>query len=235
MNKFRTLNADEIECRVDFCDPQRGVTLLLYKDARCDMAILDETVGAENWQDIFREAKGTLFCSIGIKCGDEWVWKGDAGEPSAYSAIKGEASDARKRAGVCWGIGRELYTAPFIWISADKIEWRDKANGKKEPKTTFRVSDISYDEKRRIAALTIVSGNGDVVYQHGKKTQQKPTEKPQDKPQPVLCPVCGKEVKSRKAKTGETLTPEQVLEACGGMCSDCYKQNKKMKEVQNNG
>ena len=126
MCKFRDLRADEIECRVQSVK-ENGLVLLLYKDARVDMNILDETVGASNWQNKFYEHKGILFCSLGINTNfdkpdlpDRWVWKDDAGVESNTEAEKGNASDARKRAGFAWGIGRELYTAPFIWIPADK-------------------------------------------------------------------------------------------------------------------
>ena len=128
--KFRDLMADEIEVRAAMCK-ENGVQLLLYKDARCDMRILDETVGAESWQKRFYEHKGTLFCSVGIMVQSQlskaeklaqpqWVFKDDAGEPSNMSAQKGEASDSFKRACVNWGIGRELYTAPFIWVPKEK-------------------------------------------------------------------------------------------------------------------
>ena len=126
MCKFRDLRADEIECRVQSVK-EKGLVLLLYKDARVDMNILDETVGASNWQNKFYEHKGILFCSLGINTNyenpsapDRWVWKDDAGSESNTEAEKGNASDARKRAGVAFGIGRELYTSPFIWIPADK-------------------------------------------------------------------------------------------------------------------
>lgn len=105
--------------------------VLLYKDARCDMAILDETVGPSNWQKEFYDCDGTLFCKVGIRIRrdfqtvsapyDEWVWKSDAGAPSNMEAEKGEASDAFKRACTNWGIGRELYTAPAIWIPANLV------------------------------------------------------------------------------------------------------------------
>lgn len=127
MCKFRDLRADEIECRVQSVKDGKGLVLLLYKDARVDMNILDETVGSENWQNKFYEHKGILFCSLGINTNhaipdvpDRWVWKDDAGVESNTEAEKGNASDARKRAGFAWGIGRELYTAPFTWIPADK-------------------------------------------------------------------------------------------------------------------
>lgn len=122
--KFRDLTKDDIECRVQQIK-QNGLILLLYKNARVDMAILDETVGPANWQRDHFECKGNLFCKVGIRTertypdspnSIEWIWKSDCGTESNTEAVKGESSDAFKRACFNWGIGRELYTAPFIWI-----------------------------------------------------------------------------------------------------------------------
>lgn len=158
MCKFRDLRADEIECRVQSVK-QNGLVLLLYKDARCDMRILDETVGVENWQREHYECKGNLFCRVGINVDpmiDEkgnvfqnWVWKSDCGTESNTEAQKGEASDSFKRACFNWGIGRELYTAPFTWIPADKC---DINNGKCYDK--FVVEKIIIEDKQ-IVALAI--------------------------------------------------------------------------------
>lgn len=146
---FRDLRADEIDCRVQSAKAN-GVVLLLYKDARCDMNILDETVGADNWQNKFYEHKGILFCSLGINTNyehpelpDRWVWKDDAGVESNTEAEKGNASDARKRSGFAWGLGRCLYTAPFIWVGADKC---NITNGKCYDK--FVVEKIRIENKR---------------------------------------------------------------------------------------
>lgn len=124
--KFRTLTAKETECRIGRIQPDRHtVSLLLYKNARADMTILDETVGAENWQREPFECKGNLYCRVGIrverKDGAEWVWKSDCGTESFTEKEKGESSDSFKRACVNWGIGRELYTAPAITISECNI------------------------------------------------------------------------------------------------------------------
>lgn len=225
-NLFRLLRADEIECRVSTVTT-KGVSLLLYKDARCDMNILDETFGAENWTDEFYEAKGTLFCRVGIrverKDGEyEWVFKGDAGSPSNTEAIKGEASDARKRAGFCWGIGRELYTAPFIWIKADLINWKKDSRGKDVPDARFAVSEIGYDDQRRINHL-IVTANGKQVYALGKKVQAEPVKDPPKTPAVVVCPKCG-QVVTRETLKGKVREPEEILKACGGMCLGCWKE-----------
>lgn len=113
---MRYLEASEVECRIGRISQNGRLNLLLYKDARCDMRVLDEVFGPENWQCEYSENKGTLFCRIGVLTSNGWVWKEDAGAPSNVEAQKGEASDAFKRAGFRWCIGRELYTAPDIWI-----------------------------------------------------------------------------------------------------------------------
>lgn len=164
--KFRNLKAEEIECRVGICR-EHGLSLLLYKDARCDMRILDETVGPENWQNEFYECKGTLFCKVGILIDrgeqfHEWVWKDNAGAPSNMEAQKGEASDAFKRACFCWGIGRELYTAPFIWVRSDKVELAKNQSGKWYCKNSFKVAKIAI-ESGRITGIRIVNADTGVV------------------------------------------------------------------------
>lgn len=125
--KFRNLSSEEIEVRVQsVAKNDKGVILLLYKDARVDQNILDETVTPKYWQKEYYEANGVLFCKVGINVGaltgnyDSWVWKSDCGSESNIEAQKGEASDAFKRACFNWGIGRELYTAPFIYVPAEK-------------------------------------------------------------------------------------------------------------------
>jgi hypothetical protein len=171
--KFRDLTAEDIECRVQSVKPN-GLVLLLYKNARVDMNILDETVGPECWQREHYECKGNLFCRVGIcvetKKGDaifpEWVWKSDCGTESNTEAQKGEASDSFKRACFNWGIGRELYTSPFIWIPADKC---DINNGKCYDK--FEVEKIVIENKRimAIAIKNISKGVRAFVWQRDKQ------------------------------------------------------------------
>ena len=129
MVKFRPLRADEVDLRVDRYT-SRGVVLLCYKDARCDMRILDETVGAENWQREHYECKGNLFCRVGIKTDDGWAWKADCGTESYTEKEKGESSDSFQRACFNWGIGRELYTKINIVVP---MRTQKNANGKYEP------------------------------------------------------------------------------------------------------
>lgn len=120
--KFRELQANEIECKIAQIN-EKGLSLLLYKTARTDMQLLDETVGSYNWKCEYQEIKGNLYCGLSIydESKKEWITKWDCGVESAFGdKEKGEASDAFKRAGFKWGIGRELYTSPFIYVSADK-------------------------------------------------------------------------------------------------------------------
>ena len=145
MMEFRPLNASEIDVRVGQIYPERGVTFLLYKDARVDQNILDETVGAERWQREHYEVKGNMFCKVGIYFDDiGWVWKSDCGTESYTEKEKGESSDAFKRACVNWGIGRELYTSPLLWVKASdlkKLSQNDK--GKWECKDRLRCKYIT--------------------------------------------------------------------------------------------
>ena len=141
MEGFRLLNAEDIEVKVKKVT-DKGVVLLLYKTARTDMDLLDERFGAENWECDYREIKGNLYCGIESREDDEGNQK------------KGEASDAFKRAGFKWGIGRELYTAPFIFVSADKVTIRD---GRKTF-DTFRVEKIAY-EGRTISGISIINNS----------------------------------------------------------------------------
>ena len=159
MEKFRLLNENDIECKVKKVTAN-GAVLLLYKTARTDMDILDETVGPENWTCDYREVKNNLYCRIGIRFPDDWVYKEDCGiesrEDGEGNEKKGEASDAFKRAGFKWGIGRELYTAPFIFVPADKMNVKGE-NNKYKTFDTFRVERIAYDDNRRVCGLAIIN------------------------------------------------------------------------------
>lgn len=162
MRNFRLLNPEEIEVRVQTVK-ENGVSALLYKTARTDYALLDETVGMYNWQNDYKVVDGKMYCGIGIYNSTlgEWIWKYNCGTESNQDAEKGQASDAMKRAGFAWGIGTELYSSPFIWIPADKCNI--KAFQGKDGKTkyicndSFAVTSIKYDEKENISALEITN------------------------------------------------------------------------------
>lgn len=171
--EFRTLNADEIECRVGTCT-DNGFSLLLYKDARVDMNLLDETVGSMNWKREHQVVNGNLFCTVSIWDEEkkEWITKQDVGTESNTEAVKGEASDAFKRACFNVGIGRELYSAPFIWctyLNGEKII----KNGKPalSPSVKLYVDEIGYNKKREINKLRIKDKHGVVRFELGKKVE----------------------------------------------------------------
>ncbi len=173
MCMFRELKASEIECRVGQVF-KNGLALLLYKDARVDMAILDETVGQARWQREHYEVKGNLYCRVGIKIDNEWIWKADCGTESNTEAQKGESSDSFKRACVNWGIGRELYTAPFIWVSASDYSLNDKG----KPADSFSVVSIEIKDKAIVSLSIKNDKSGKVVYTYGKKQPLKQNATP---------------------------------------------------------
>lgn len=175
--KFRLLTPEEIECRVSTVKAN-GFSILLYKDARVDMNMLDEIIGAEYWQRDHKEIKGNVYCGISIyvNLGNEdtpnwqWVTKWDAGAESYTEKVKGEASDSFKRAGFNWGIGRELYTPPFIWIKPkdDKEIKVSEFNGKKKYTTYAKmfVKEIAYTDDK-ITWLVIKDETGKVRFTFG--------------------------------------------------------------------
>ncbi len=172
--KFRQLRADEIDCRVAQIKPN-GLTLLLYKDARCDMNILDETVGPMNWQRKHGRDNANCIVSIWDEDKKQWIEKEDTGTESNTEAEKGLASDSFKRACVNWGIGRELYTGPRVRIPCDTVP--DGRGYKLKDKWEFfgaKVTKIDYDDNRRINHLVIEKG-GKVIFKwpetHSKENQ----------------------------------------------------------------
>ena len=165
--KFRNLTIDEIEVRIG-----GGGNLLLYKTARTDAKLLDETVGQLNWQKKFYQVKNTMICSVGINVNYNepskepyYIWKDDAGDDDyTMEKIKAEASDSFKRAGFAWGIGRNLYTAP-------RIKLDDKFKGKQ----FFDVEQIGYDKDGTITDLVISTDFGKTIvfsYKNGRKVSQ---------------------------------------------------------------
>lgn len=182
---MRLLKASEIEAKIKQVS-EKGVVILLYKTARTDMDILDEAFGPMNWQSEYREIKENMYAGIGVKNTEtgEWVWKWDCGIESRADGDgnekKGEASDAFKRAGFKWGIGRELYTSPFIFIPADVVELKKTQKGGLACYEKFDVKSITYDEKtREIRKVTITNSKGRVVWSNDHNA---PADKPAPQP-----------------------------------------------------
>lgn len=174
---FRLLTADEIECRIGDVGA-KGVSLLLYKDARVDANILDETVGPYNWKKLYTRDNANCIVSLWDANKGEWISKEDTGTESNYEKEKGLASDSFKRACFVWGIGRELYSAPFIYVPC---ETEKDQNGKyklKNQYVKYDVLEIGYDESRRINKLKIVDAKtGAVVYEYPSKGKKATTTK----------------------------------------------------------
>ncbi|MCD7779837.1 MAG: hypothetical protein LUH05_04115 [Candidatus Gastranaerophilales bacterium] len=183
MSNFRKLKADEIECRVQQCT-QKGCSLLLYKTARTDRTLLDETYG-DYWQNDFKVIDGKMYGGIGIYNKDikEWLWRWDCGTESNTEAEKGQASDCFKRAGFKWGIGVELYSAPFIWLNV-KTKLKDGKKYELENKfQEFSVQTVGYSDNGDINKLIIVdTKTNEKLYEMGKVIPIK-KEQPQTQPQ----------------------------------------------------
>lgn len=171
---MRKLNANEINVKVKQVN-ENGCLLLLYKDARVDMQILDEEVGPGNWQCDYKTINGVLYCGIGIAVKENgntnWVWKWDCGIESKAdddgNEKKGEASDAFKRAGFKWGIGRELYTTPFIWakVPTKNIGTKDAEKWVLVNRyQKFLVDTIEYNDKGEISYLLITDEKGNKIF-----------------------------------------------------------------------
>lgn len=171
MEKYKTrlLKASEIECRAGVIS-NKGLSLLLYKDARADQRILDETFGIFGWKRSHQSINGDLYCTVEIldKETGMWVSKQDAGAAgrSEKEREKSLAFDSFKRACFNWGIGRELYTAPFIWIPAERTEIQERG-GKFCCNDRFSVATIAYNDERAISSLSITNSKYKIVYVMG--------------------------------------------------------------------
>lgn len=162
--EFRLLRADEIDARIATVKGT-GLTILLYKDARCDMNILDETVGSMNWQRSHSRDNANCTVSLWDENKKQWISKEDTGTESNTEKEKGLASDSFKRACFNWGIGRELYTAPFMWIPADKCKIETRGSGH-TCYDRFKVEDIRY-KGRTISYVRIKNTTTKAVIEFG--------------------------------------------------------------------
>lgn len=209
----RLLRADEIECRVSTIN-ERGLSLLLFKDARVDQKILDETFTPFGWKRTHQIIDGNLYCTVEIwdseKC--QWISKQDVGTTSYSEKEKGQASDSFKRACFNWGVGRELYTAPFIWIGAVHATIQKKDN-KFTTSDRFSVQSISYNEQREINALVIVNGKGFKVFEM--KPKQKNRQDTGNQQNTGGKPDEGQEEECKEEPSRETGSPKKSDQELG--------------------
>ena len=168
---IRLLRADEIECRAATIS-EKGLSLLLFKDARVDQRILDETFTPFGWRRTHQSIDGNLYCTVERvdESKGQWIAKQDVGTESYSEKEKGQASDSFKRACFNWGIGRELYTAPFVWVPAELVKIEKKGD-RFFTKDRFRVQAIAYNSRREISALSIANSKGQTVYSLKAKPQ----------------------------------------------------------------
>ena len=227
MNPIRLLRADEIECRVSTIS-EKGLSLLLYKDARVDQRILDETFTPLGWKRTHQSIDGNLYCTVEVWDEDkkQWIAKQDVGTMSYTEKEKGQASDSFKRACFNVGIGRESYTAPdFIWVTGDKVKIQKKG----EKFTTydrFHVQNIEYNDQREISALVISDSFGKVVYSWiaPKAAAPKPEEKPRAS---GLSDAQVRGLQAELERTGialETVLQRYKVNSLGDLQADMYQR-----------
>jgi len=197
---FRKLRADEIDVRIGSTKSQKGTSLLLYKDARCDMNILDETVGALNWKREHTRENANCIVSIWDEDKKHWVSKEDTGTESNTEKEKGLASDSSKRSCFNWGIGRELYTAGFTFIPVSVMNKDDIKYAR------FEVSKVTYDEFGNIDELIIKVGDKVILNKKGHvKEEPKPKAEPTVKKEPE------KATQKQVDELIELVSPERLL------------------------
>lgn len=234
-NEIPLLTAADIECRVQSVSRARsgrvGAVLLLYKDARVDMRILDQVFGPGNWQRTHEVINGNLFCNIDIWDAEKraWVRKQDVGVESNTEKEKGQASDAFKRAGFNVGIGRELYTGPFIYVELADNEFYSEGqqNGRKEvlkcySNTKFFVTQVGYNERREINALVIVDRNGVVRFDMNNKVQGPPQTAQEGRRAAAQGNTQGQAGTGRRGQQGAPHTPQgQGAAPAAAKCPIC--------------
>jgi len=192
------VDAKNIDFRVQSINNGGYATILAYKDARYDMKVLDDVVGAGNWQKDYKVIDGNLYCGIGIYCEDQWIWKWDVGTESTTEKEKGKASDAQKRAGFAWGIGRELYDFPFISVKLNANEFKAAAGGG-SPRQTYELKlkewtwDIKRGEKGEFLSLIAKDEKGIVRFNSNPSAAT--TKPPAASPQPASKPSSPPEAK----------------------------------------
>lgn len=201
---IRLLKAEEIECRVSVVR-ENGLSLLLYKDARVDQKILDETFGMFGWKRSHQSIDGNLYCTVEVYDEEKkiWVAKQDVGTTSYSEKEKGQASDSFKRACFNWGIGRELYTAPFIWIQEELANIQKKGD-KLYCNDHYKVASIDYNDNREITYLVIVNGKGDCVYNMQSKPASGNGRKKQQKKKPQAGALTGDQMAALQAELDRT-------------------------------
>ena len=205
------VNAQDIDFRVQSINKGGYATILAYKDARYDMRILDEVAGVGFWQKDYKIIDGNLYCGIGVyvETLQQWVWKWDVGVESNTEKEKGQASDAQKRAGFAWGIGRELYDFPLIQVKLNPNEFEVRADGRAQQTYNLKLRDwtwnIERDANGKISNLVAADQNGEIRFQSGKSAR--PVASPAPKAKATAAPKAAAPVAQ---PSGGPATSEQI-------------------------
>lgn len=202
--------------------------LLVYKEARTDMRVLDETFGAMNWQRKHKLIGNTMYCAISVWDEDkkQWVEKEDAGKESYSEAEKGQASDSFKRSGVNWGIGRELYNAPKIVIKLNPDEYK-KVGDKLVTYKNFTVKSMKYDaSKSQYTEFVVVDDTGNERFSLKSSVATKATSngqpaKPKQEKEGAICCGCGSHIADERVVQYSVRYYKQPL------CRECQKTSQK--------
>ena len=199
--EFRLLRADEIDVRIAMVQSW-GISLLLYKDARCDQNILDETVGSMNWQRHHNRDNANCIVSIWDEAKQQWIEKEDTGTESNTEREKGLASDSFKRACFNWGIGRELYTSPAMFVKPNKLKTFKNENGRFTCKDRFRVNDIIYSGKKIVKVDVLNESTGEILV-FGETPEEK--QKEQEVKEKKIGKVKGKALEKMLTDAGQDI------------------------------
>ena len=185
----KPLSIEQVDFRIQSISEKGFATILAYKDARVDMNRLDEVCDVY-WQDDYKMIDGQLYCGIGIKIDNEWVWRWDVGIESNTEKVKGRASDAFKRAGFRWGIGRELYDYPMIQMMLPANEFTVKEyQGKKKGQATYdlKLKDWKWSAEikdDKLVKLEAVDDKGRIRFDSTKNFNGVPSGSAQPQAQP---------------------------------------------------
>lgn len=182
---FRTLNADEIECKATIV--KRDIEVSLHSKAHTCTRILNETVGELDWEKEYTNGNKNCIVRIWDSDKNRFVSKEDCGGPlTEIDGHKGQASNGFKR--VCalgWGLGIELYSQPTILLpqTDENITYDEK--GVATIIERYSVKEIEYNDNKQIVRCVIVDSHGDVVYD-GPNENGESNVKPPEKKEEIL-------------------------------------------------
>lgn len=210
MHEIPLLTADDVELRVaQLQQTNYGVyaTLLVYKNARTDFAMLNKVFGPLGWQRKHSVIDGNLYCTVSVwdEEHQRWIERMDVGVPSNTESEKGAASDSFKRACFNYSLGTELYDAPTIRFKLLDNEVSIGTNGKPKTYAKFQVGTMVYDrDKRCFTEFTVLDQAGNMRYSL-ERSEFQPIMETKTDSRPVSqatynnkCSSCGTVIKSPK-------------------------------------